>query len=214
MQEYIYALHLKDQNSYFYIGRSNNLLRRMGEHKNNAAAGHTETKYQVIREIVAAGEEWSYTVLAEVTEEDEDFEDYYVYKALCEGHPLANMKAGDARAQAQEAAMGTMRGRGERYGDPKTFLDAREREVKEAAARAATARLNAKTKRLDASDPARTLFSFEKPEEKFISPWMQARKARGHVHKGPPPTITEQDRIDGKAAEWRDICQQEESRSF
>ncbi len=183
--DYIYSLCIKGGLP-FYVGRTNDLARRMGEHRRAAAAGDTETKYQVIRDILAGGDEWEYVVLAEVDSDEQPYEDFWVYTLLCEGYPLANMKAGDARKQAEEDAMGAMRGRGERFSEPKAFLDARAREIAEAKARAATAKLAGRVgaqKPLD--DGLSTLFSFEKPQDRFMSPWMKKRKAQGAVHRGP-----------------------------
>ena len=127
----------------------------------------------------------------EVASDDQDYEDFYVYQALLDGHPLANMKQGDAHKAAQDAEH-SMRARNQRYSDAKTFLAARQREVEEQRARAATARLAARVKApkvLDGNaDVSRTLFDWEKPQDRFKSPWMKEReltRVAGAVHRGP-----------------------------
>ena len=192
MKEYIYKL-VADANIPFYIGRTNDLTRREREHRYNAKRGDSETKYQAIREFDAAGITWGLELIAEVTDVTQPYEDFYVYEALCDGHWLANMKMGDAqRAAEEQEAEGKMRERKTRYSSPQAFLDARQQEIAEARARAATARLNsmaaAKERRDERADPWRTLFDLEKPAERFMSPWMRAKMAeknKGHVHRGP-----------------------------
>ncbi|MDP4299946.1 GIY-YIG nuclease family protein [Leptothrix discophora] len=194
--EYIYALYDVRTGDYFYVGRTNDLTRRMGEHLRNARAGHTEHKYQKIRQIEDAASLFDYELLDTIVDVSQPYEEFWVYQLLCEGCDLTNMKAGDAKQAAEADAMRSMQGRGARYSDAATFLDARQREVEEAAARAATARLHARAKRQERAeedwDPMRVLFDYERVDQKFVSPWMREREARrlaekgrGHVHRGP-----------------------------
>lgn len=182
-KEYIYALCLKGGDP-FYVGRTNDLKRRMGEHKNAAANGHTETKYQIIRSILAGGDEWDYFVLAEIKDVTDPYEDFWVYTLLMDGYMLANMKAGDAVQQAKNDAMQSMRARKASYSSAKEFLGALEQERAEQAARAATARFNAKkTKVADDICPALTLFDYEKLTERFVSPaFRDLKRVAGHKH--------------------------------
>jgi hypothetical protein len=181
-KEYIYGLHTV-RGDMFYIGRTNDLARRMKEHI-YATKGGTETKYQVMRDLTKHGGGWNYIVLAEVTENDEHYEDYYVYLYLLEGCPLTNMKAGDSVKAADREAMKRMQGRGDRYPDAKTFLSARQREVEEEQARLKTKRLhdsvkgNVKAPISNIFDWESTMFHTEKPAEKFVSPYMKERLAR------------------------------------
>lgn len=189
MINYIYALYSinSGEREYFYCGRSIHPAIRLKEHHYAKKTGH-ESKYQFIRALEGCGISWDMEILATVTATDKKFEDYYVWDLLCKGYPLQNQKQGDAAQQAEEdAAERVMRGSNTTYNTPKAFLDARAREIAEAAARAATARLNAKVARADGpSNPYETLFSFEKPQERFMSPAMKAmlekRKSTGGMH--------------------------------
>jgi hypothetical protein len=96
MEEYIYALYLKvaGEELFYYIGRTNNLERRMKEHEYGAKTG-TEHKYQFMREN--ADYEWGYKVLHQcVRTDDSCFEEFYQLKFLRDGWPLTNMKGCDA----------------------------------------------------------------------------------------------------------------------
>ncbi len=97
MIHYIYALHWTNNNrkEYFYVGRSIHPTIRLQEHHYAKKTGH-ELKYQFIRALEGCGNKWDMEIIAEVKEQDEDFEDFYCWKLLNEGHPLQNQKAGDA----------------------------------------------------------------------------------------------------------------------
>ena len=97
MIHYIYALHWTNNNrkEYFYVGRSIHPTIRLQEHHYAKKTGH-ELKYQFIRALEDCGNKWDMEIIAEVKEQDEDFEDFYCWKLLNEGHPLQNQKAGDA----------------------------------------------------------------------------------------------------------------------
>jgi len=175
MIEHIYALYytLDGKKDYFYVGRSRNLERRMKQHLWDSVRGDTATSRQFIRDLLAAGLTFDHEVLAEVTASDQHYEQYYTYVKLCEGYKLTNMRNGDARQAAYDDASDVMRERGERYNSPREFLDARERVVAEAKARAKTAKFNAKKDPI-ASDPEQVLYSFEKPHQRFTSPAFEA----------------------------------------
>jgi hypothetical protein len=90
-KEYIYALTYGDD--VFYIGRTNNLERRMKEHRYSSKNGH-EDKYCHIR---INGDKWSYLVLDECERiDDECFEQFWMLQFLKEGYTLTNMKMGDS----------------------------------------------------------------------------------------------------------------------
>ncbi len=170
-KEYIYFLGIKGGVP-FYVGRTVDMKDRLAGHKSSSKTG-TEAKYQFIRQLEQDGQEWEMVLLAEINSTDDKYEDFWVY-LLAQEYTLTNMRAGDSMKQAERDAMETMRGRREVFNDAPSFLAAREREIKEAKARAAADKLNAKMKKtLQVSDPERTLFSFEKPHEKFVSPAMK-----------------------------------------
>jgi len=103
MKHYIY--HLITNNIIFYIGRTNDPIRRLKDHIYSSRKGH-EDKYVAIRAFEQAGLEWTLEVIAEVelvldprtnkpADEQEPYEEYYMMKALENGCQLTNMKMGD-----------------------------------------------------------------------------------------------------------------------
>ena len=178
MTDTIYALYytLDGKKDYFYVGRTIDLERRMKQHLGDAIRGGTETSRQFIRDLLTAKLSFDHEVLAEVTSAEQHYEQYYAYVKLCEGYTLTNMRNGDARQAAYDAASDLMFERGDRYAGPKEFLEAREREVAEAKARAKTAKLNAK-KAVKESDVDKMLYSFERPT-KFTAPAFEALAKR------------------------------------
>lgn len=142
-KHFIYGLFSGQLKEYFYVGRSIDIDRRLREHKYESRTG-TEAKYQFIRALDALEIPWHMELLAEVNAEDEDFEDFYVYKLILEGHPLQNQKMGDAKAAAEQTAMDNMRKRGEKFTNPQDFLTARQREIEEEKARKQAEKLRAK----------------------------------------------------------------------
>lgn len=129
----IYALCVKGGEP-FYVGRTNDKKRRLGEHKRDWKTG-TEAKYQFIRDLESKSIEWEMIPLTEVGPDCKHYEDFWVYTLILEGYELTNMKAGDSLASAERDAMLEMRGRGQRFKDAQSFLTEREREIKEAEAR-------------------------------------------------------------------------------
>jgi predicted GIY-YIG superfamily endonuclease len=94
MTETIYALYypVEDQKLYFYVGRTNDVERRMGEHIRLSKIKN-EDKYKFIREY---GDDWDFEVLSEVEKTDNAcHEQFWHLKLLSEGHPMQNMKMGD-----------------------------------------------------------------------------------------------------------------------
>lgn len=184
MQEFIYILAIV-KGKPFYVGRTNDMKRRLSEHKRDSAFG-TESKYQFIRDLDDKGMAWEMVLLEEVGPGTEHYEDFWVYTLLLEGYELQNMKMGDAAKAAERDAMQRMAGRKERYSDARTFLAAREREVAEARARAATARLNARIKRVsDPTQPTTTRFVDDVKQAKESPALAAIRKRRFFGHLRP-----------------------------
>lgn len=149
----------------FYVGRTKRTLEvRLGEHRRTAKSG-TEAKYQHIRKLISDGKGYEIVLLQEVGPDTENFEDFWVYTLIIDGYDLTNMRAGDAKSAAERDAMLEMKKRGERFTDPKTFLDAREREIAESKARKAAQKLIEKTRKESntSSDLTRWAGDFGKP---------------------------------------------------
>ncbi len=157
MTELIYAL-CEIGGWPFYVGRTGRTLEiRYKEHVYNSKAG-TEHKYQFIRGL--PNMEFEIVLLSEVGDDSEHFEDFWVYSLILDGYELTNMKAGDSIKAAERDAMNEFKKRGERFTDPKSFLDAREREIAEAKARKASAKLMEKTRNFAATrDYSRVRFA-------------------------------------------------------
>jgi hypothetical protein len=90
----------------FYVGRTNDPKRRIGEHRSKSLHLDDETyKYQIIRKLDEHGIPWELTVIAEnISDETESEYEYVLLFArhnqnkgvtFINGHPLANMKNGD-----------------------------------------------------------------------------------------------------------------------
>lgn len=161
--DYIYALYyeLDGKRDYFYVGRSIDIDRRMGEHLREAKAGHTEDSREFIRNLLAVGIMFDHEILAVVTTEDEHYEDFYCWQMMGRGYKLTNMKQGDAEKRAEEAI------RGNKYSGPKEFLEARAAELEKEKIKIAKVKRD--------TDLERTLYSFEDPQKKWVSPWMANR---------------------------------------
>lgn len=95
--EYLYYLTytIEDNKHIFYCGRTNDLDRRLGEHKRQVALG-TEDKYVFIREHLI-DIPWCLEVIKTINKDEypSDYEAFYVMRAHRDGHKLTNMKAGD-----------------------------------------------------------------------------------------------------------------------
>ena len=110
-QHSLYALYFQagDEDIVFYIGHSNDISRRKGEHAANAVnENHPEYntyKYRWIRQLTASGIDWNIRVVVENIEADKDTEYEWILKQarynqqrgyeFFDGYPLCNMKAGD-----------------------------------------------------------------------------------------------------------------------
>ena len=185
MADYIYTLSEKN-GSPFYVGRTNNMKRRLGEHRSSSKTG-TEVKYQFIRDLESNNKEWTMDILIEIDESSKNYEDFYVYLLISEGYKLTNMKAGDAMKAGEQEAMEAMNNRGDKFSTPEEFLTAREMEIKEFEARKKADRLNVKYSSKNKSisevfdyyyDETKVLIAGNKPHEQFISPAFKAMKEK------------------------------------
>ena len=110
MKQYIYSLYhylnQSDEKIYFYVGHTNDLERRFKEHHYNSDA-KTEDVYQYIRTQVLC-EIFEMDCLAEVTDQDEPYEEFWVIEMIRAGYPLQNMKHGDAKMMALSGEANTL----------------------------------------------------------------------------------------------------------
>lgn len=92
------------QKKYFYVGKTNNLARRIKEHERAKATG-TEDKYVYMRSIQDQDIQWFYEELVSIPDEDywHDHERLHVILLIREGHELMNMRHGD-RGKLKEIA--------------------------------------------------------------------------------------------------------------
>ena len=108
MKDQIYALYYEyaDQRQYFYVGRTIDPKRRLGEHRSNVKnRKHTEDVYQFIRERCEPNgiPVWDMEVMwAEPNSRPEDCEDFWVVLLIRAGYDLKNMKHGDLHRIALE----------------------------------------------------------------------------------------------------------------
>lgn len=172
-KNYIYGLHSGSPKEYFYCGRTISMPRRLREHNYEKKNG-TEAKYQFIRALESCKIEWEMELLSIVTSEDEHFEDWWVYKLICDGHPLQNQKMGDAIDAAKHDAMRNLREKRAIYNTAPEFLSALAREIEEQKARKKAEKLRNKVRRKYVDDSSTTLsaITFEKPGDR-ISPGLQ-----------------------------------------
>jgi len=104
----IYALfYLEPQTcdkKYFYVGQSNDLGRRLKEHRRLISNG-TEDKYVFMRQLARRGVAWDADTLKIIPdgEHPPDHERWYVIKLVRDGHELQNMRHG-SRAHQLEIA--------------------------------------------------------------------------------------------------------------
>lgn len=153
MIHYIYALYETDSKTKFYVGRTEDPKRRLGEHRYGAKSykDGDENKYLYASQLDALKIKWDMEILADCDETTTHYEDYFVN--LYRKEPLQNMKAGD-----REPWMGID------YRTPQEFLQARQTHLNKAKFKAARVKIKRDT------DPDKTLWSFEKPEKRFMSP--------------------------------------------
>jgi hypothetical protein len=154
--DYIYALYEVESKTKFYIGRTIDPHRRLNEHRLGSKhyKDGDEAKYLYANCLDALGIQWDMEILCECGPDTEDYEDFYVNKFRHE--PLQNMRAGDSEPwmgrdypNPEEFVLAK-----KRYLDRQKFKQPRERKVVE-------------------TNPEETLYSFEKPAERFMSPVMR-----------------------------------------
>jgi len=159
--DYIYCLYEVPTNRKFYIGRTIDPHRRIGEHRlgsKNYKPGD-EDKYAYANALDRLSIEWDMEVLMECEPDTEFYEDFFVNKHRHE--PLQNMRAGDSEPWM-----------GRDYSNPKEFLDAKQRHLDRAKFR------QPKIARESICEPDKMIFSFEDPNKKFESPAMKWLRAR------------------------------------
>jgi len=156
MVDYIYCLYEVETLTKFYIGRTIDPTRRLSEHRNgskNYQKGD-ELKYEYAHALDELNIEWDMEILMECGPDTDYYEDFFVNKYRHE--PLQNMRAGDS-----EPWMGLD------YVSPKDFVKARQKCLEQKKYKPITQKIARET------DPEQTLFSFEKPTERFMSPAMR-----------------------------------------
>lgn len=162
MPNTIYALIESKSRTKFYIGQTfRDPAARLSEHRYGTknCNAQSEDKYKYASALDALGIEWEMIVLAEIEAENDaysydDVEDYYVN--LYRSEPLQNMRAGN-----QEPWFGVD------YKDVESMLSAKKRYLDRKNFK------EPKVKKEIFTDPEKTLYSFEKPEERFMSPAMR-----------------------------------------
>ena len=161
----IYALVESISRTMFYVGQTQrDPTVRLAEHRYHTRTykDGDENKYLYASQLNALCIEWEMIILAEIEAEKDayshdDVEDYYVN--LYRREPLQNMRAGN-----QEPWFGTD------YKDVGAMLAAKKRYLD---------RLRFKQPKVKKeSDVTKTLFSFEKPNERFVSPGFEALAKR------------------------------------
>lgn len=164
--DYIYALFftLDDKKDYFYVGRSENPTRRMKEHRSNSKSGATEDSREFIRNLWTVGLDFDHEILATITSDQQNYEDFYVWDLARQGYQLTNMKQGDSIRQAEENIGFCF--------TPEEFLQKRAEAIQQAIPK------EVKAKRESVCDPNKVLYSFEKPERRFVAPAMREMIAR------------------------------------
>jgi hypothetical protein len=90
--------------AFFYVGRSENVGRRLREHLYASRDGH-EDKYVRIRELDAAGTPWHIEVIESLDAADyyPDAERWHVIRLTRDGHSLTNMRHGSVAHLAELA---------------------------------------------------------------------------------------------------------------
>lgn len=160
--DYIYALIELPSRTKFYIGRTIDPKRRIGEHRSGARnyKDGDELKYLYASSLNAMGIEWEMEILDECSTETEFYEDYYINKYRSE--PLQNMRSGDTEPWM-----------GRDYSSPTEFLLRREKIIEEELHKKKIAKIRQKN-RSNSSDAERTLFAGEDPNKRFVSPAYEA----------------------------------------
>lgn len=157
--DYIYALVETETKRKFYIGRTIDPKRRIAEHRLGAKNYNPgdEDKYQYANCLDQLGVKWDMEIIMECGPETDGYEDFFINKFRDE--PLQNMRAGDDEPW-----------QGRDYRNPEEYLEEKKRVIEE---RNAPKPVKEKVHR--EADPDKMIFSFEKPNDKFMSPWMRER---------------------------------------
>lgn len=159
--DYIYALRETVSGEKFYIGRTIDPKRRIGEHRlgsRNYKQGD-EDKYAYANALDRLGIDWGMEVLMECGLDTEFYEDFFINKHRSE--PLQNMRAGDTEPWM-----------GRDYRNPEEFLKSKKYHLNKIKTK------QPRVQRETICDPDRMIFSFENPNNKFESPaikWLRAR---------------------------------------
>jgi hypothetical protein len=101
IKDQIYALYYEygDKRHYFYVGRTNDPKRRLGEHRSKSKnTKHKEDVYRFIRERCQPNgiDVWDMELMVmEPNSRVDDCEDFWVVLMIRAGHDLKNMKRGD-----------------------------------------------------------------------------------------------------------------------
>lgn len=150
--DFIYGLYEKESGIIFYVGRSIDPKRRMGEHRYHSKiyVDGDEWVYQYANALDLCHIEWEMKLLMECGPDTEFFEDYFINKFLLEGKPLQNMKPGDQEVWA-----------GRHYATPEEFVAEKQRVL--------SLPVIKKEKIVCDTDPEKTLWDFEKPHIRFGS---------------------------------------------
>lgn len=155
MIDYIYCLYEVESGTKFYIGRTINPERRLGEHR--LGSRHykpgDEHKYQYANALDNLGIEWAMEILMECGPDTDFYEDFFVNKYRHE--PLQNMRAGDSEPWM-----------GRDYSHPEEFVAARTAAIELEKTRTK----EPKEKKYTPTNPEETLYSFEQPHKKFTAP--------------------------------------------
>ena len=174
----IYALVDTSTNLYFYVGQTTRDPQvRFAEHQYGAKTYKKgdENKYLYASLLDACGVVWTFTVLAQIeTEKDaynhDDVEDYYVNQYR--HHPLQNMRGGNS-----EPWFGTD------YNSVQEMVDARTGYLHMRKWREELDKKTSKVKKQAIFNAEKMLYSFEKPQEKFISDAFLRLKQRARDQK-------------------------------
>ena len=129
---YIYQL-VTEHRAVFYIGRTIHPEQREREHRYMAGRNSPELKYRFIRDLKAIGDTWTLEVIDNCSGEidkrrdaTENLEDWYIYQALVNKHPLTNERKGSVFTEAENSMMNKRR----LFRTVDDFVEAREKERK------------------------------------------------------------------------------------
>lgn len=142
----------------FYIGRTIDMSRRIYEHRlatKNYKKGD-EWCYEFASTLEQCGIKWDMELIMQCGPDTEFYEEFFRAKYKNEGHPIQNMKIGDLEVW-----------QGRTYSTPSGYRAAKLRAQE--AAKTHIIRIKKET------DPEKTLYVGEKPNERFMSPWMKDR---------------------------------------